>query len=75
MDKDIEIALISGGPPTLVALAAFVVGWWNKNAIQNVHLSINSRMDQLLAAANAQGRQDERNERGEDAGEDSLSNP
>ena len=33
------------------ALGACVLSWINRGKIQEVHLSINSRMDQLLVAA------------------------
>ena len=40
---------------TLVsALAALLVGFYNRKQIQNVHIDINSRMDQLLRAHGAE---------------------
>ncbi len=48
----------------VAALGACVLGWMNKGKIQEVHLSINSRMDQLLlearAAAHAAGATEQR---------------
>ena len=35
----------------ITAFSACVLSWINKGKIQEVHLSINSRMDQLLVAA------------------------
>jgi len=45
------IALIVAFPPTLVALLSLRRSKQNSSAIQEVHLSINSRMDELLKAA------------------------
>lgn len=60
MTEAVEVALIVSAPPTLVGLAALVASIHNSAKIQAVHLSINSRMDQLVQASLAQGRQDER---------------
>jgi len=50
----------------LAAMGACVLSWVNKGKIQEVHLSINSRMDQLLKeardAAHAAGASQQRNE-------------
>jgi hypothetical protein len=35
------------------ALGAFILSWINQGKIQEVHLSINSRMDELLREAKA----------------------
>lgn len=35
------------------ALGACILGWMNRGKIQEVHLSINSRMDELLREARA----------------------
>lgn len=57
---------------TLVsAVSALVVGVMNSLKIENVHLSINSRMDQLLASsalvAHSEGREEARKEAQESA--------
>jgi hypothetical protein len=39
----------------MAAVVATVVSWHNKTAIQEVHLSLNSRLDQLLKQARALG--------------------
>jgi len=43
-----------------IAFGAIAVGLYNAHKIQRVHISLNSRLSQLLRAAKAQGRQDER---------------
>lgn len=60
MTEAVQIAVIVAIPPTLLAAGALVASVRNGSKIQDVHLSINSRMDQLVAASKAQGRQDER---------------
>lgn len=62
----IWVALITAIPGTLVALLALVQIFRSKKAIQEVHLSINSRMDELLKSARgeakAQGKEEGRQE-------------
>ena len=53
-------SIIAAIPPTIAAIAALIVSIHNANRIQDVHLSLNSRLDQLVNASLAQGRQDER---------------
>ena len=64
--KEIIIALIAAIPPTFVAFLSLVNTKKNSNAIQNVHLSINSKMDDLLKATKgesfAEGREQGRSE-------------
>jgi hypothetical protein len=60
MTEAVQIALIAGVPPTLLAAAAFISSLHNASKIQSVHLSLNSRLTELVNAAKAQGRQDER---------------
>lgn len=43
------IAPITSVLSALAAAGAVLTSWRNRNAIQQVHVSINSRMDQLLA--------------------------
>ena len=46
----------------VLTLVSTIVGIWssrkNKHAIQEVHLSINSRMDELIIASRAEGKLD-----------------
>jgi hypothetical protein len=65
MSEAVTIALIVAMPPTLLGVASLIASIKNGEKIEGVHVSINSRMDQLLRAANAQGRQDERDDRRE----------
>jgi hypothetical protein len=48
MTDSIAIAIIAAAPPTLVALLAWIASKKNGKAILDVHLSMNSRLDQLL---------------------------
>lgn len=50
MTDTVQIALISAAPPTIVAMAALIVSIKSKEAIREVHLSLNSRLDQLITA-------------------------
>lgn len=52
----IIIALITTLPPTIMALLAWRGGNRNSKAIQEVHLSINSRMDELLKSSKAESK-------------------
>ena len=60
MTEAVQIALIVAIPPTLLAAGSLVASIKNGARIQDVHLIINSRMDQLVKASKAEGRQDER---------------
>ena len=60
MSEAITIALIVATPTTIASLAALIVSIRNGSKIQQVHIGINSRMDELVKASKAQGRQDER---------------
>jgi hypothetical protein len=66
-DPTITVALIVATPTTLLGILNFIQGRKNAKATQEVHLSINSRMTELLAAtkgeATAQGREIGRNEK------------
>ena len=59
----ILVALIAATPPTIAAVWAIISSKKNGVKIQEIHLSINSRMDELLEAtkiaARSQGRADE----------------
>lgn len=52
----IIVALIAAIPPTLVGILNFLKVKENSKAIQEVHLSINSRMDQLLSSSKAESK-------------------
>ena len=56
----VEIAMIVAIPPTIASVAALVMSIRNGTKIHDVHIGINSRMDELVKASKAQGRQDER---------------
>jgi hypothetical protein len=60
MTEAVTIALIAATPPTLMGGAALLVALKTKVKVQEVHLSINSRMDQLVKASVAVGAQEER---------------
>jgi len=60
MTTEIWVSLFAAIPPTLLALAALVASLKNAAKIQDVHLSLNSRLTELIATSNSQGRQDER---------------
>jgi hypothetical protein len=58
----IILALFTALPPTILALAALITSIHNGQKINDVHLSLNSRLSELLKASLAQGRQDERDD-------------
>jgi len=60
----IVIALIGAIPPTIMATATLISSFRNMDKLNDVHNQINGRMDQLIVASKAQGRQDERAENG-----------
>lgn len=60
MTTEIWVSLFAAIPPTLLALAALVASLKNSTKIQDVHLSLNSRLTELIATSKSQGRQDER---------------
>jgi len=62
MDRSIQIALIVAVGPTITAIASLLVALKTVKAVQEIHLSINSRMDQFLTASRAVGRQEERDD-------------
>jgi hypothetical protein len=65
MTDAVTVALIVAVPPTLLGIAQLISSMKNGSKIEGVHLSINSRMDELVRAAKAQGRQDERDSQAE----------
>ena len=64
MSDTVIIAAIAAIPPTLAALLALVKSIKVEKAVQEVHLSVNSRLDQLLKstslASHAEGMKAER---------------
>lgn len=60
MTTEIWVSLFAAIPPTIVALAALFASLRNAAKIQDVHISLNSRLSELIAASKTQGRQDER---------------
>ena len=62
MSDPVMIALITAIPPTMVAAGAVYLGLKNHRGIEDLHISVNSRMDQLLKergiASKAEGRQE-----------------
>jgi hypothetical protein len=65
--EPVLIALIVSLPPTVAATAALVMSIRNGRKIEDVHISLNSRLSQLLQAENAKGRQDERDSQNVDS--------
>jgi hypothetical protein len=70
MTEAVEIALIVSAAPTLVGVGAIVGQIRNRKAIAEVkgsiteiHLSLNSRLSELVEAAKAVGAQEERDKR------------
>lgn len=63
----IVIALLTALPPTIVALAALIASIKNSGKIHEVHLSLNSRLSELIIASKSQGRQEERDNQSADA--------
>ena len=55
MTQIVTVAIIASIPPTIAALAALIVSNKNHQAVREVHLSLNSRLDQLLGMARAAG--------------------
>ena len=47
----IVVALIVAIPPSVLGIVALILNRKTASAVNQVHLSINSRMDELLAAA------------------------
>ncbi len=56
MSEAILVALIAATPPTLMALAALIVGLGNRRKSEELHLLINSRLSELLASSTAAAR-------------------
>jgi hypothetical protein len=59
MTDPVTIALIAATPPTVVALGALVASIRNNTKIEELHISVNSRLTELLKqtgiAAHAEG--------------------
>lgn len=56
-------ATLTAGAAAITALATLWTTIRNGRKIKEVHEGINSRMDQLVTASHAQGRQDERDQK------------
>ena len=67
MSNEIIIALIITIPPTITSLVAVYLAVKSNKAIKEVHLVMNSRLDQLLKSSNAEaraeGKEEGRNEK------------
>ena len=64
IDPSVQIALINSLPGTLAAVFAgigVIMGFINRGSIKDVHLSLNSRLDQLVSASKDSGIVEERN--------------
>ena len=68
---NIDFAIVAQLVTAVSAIGAILMSWHNSEKIQEVHISINSRMDQLLAStelsARAIGAKEER-DRGQTQG-------
>jgi len=64
----IIVAAVSAVPPTIAATAAMVVALKSKQQIHELHMQVNSRMDELLrvsmTAARAEGVEAQRTKEG-----------
>jgi hypothetical protein len=52
VSEPLELALIVAVGPALLGTASLVLAIKNTNAIHEVHLSLNSRLDELLKTSN-----------------------
>ncbi len=53
MNDMLTVAVIASIPPTIAASAALIVALRNHSAVREVHLSVNSRLDELLKTSKA----------------------
>lgn len=56
LDQTVKVAIIASMPPTIVALAALITSLFNKKGIHELHISLNSRLSELLNARGAASR-------------------
>lgn len=56
MDMNTIAILVAAICPTLVALLSYLASLRNEKALQEIHISINSRLDELMTASNAVAR-------------------
>ncbi len=61
-DKAILLQISLAVLAIIPGILAVLIGIWNTHKIHEVHLTINSRLDQLVAASIAKGRIAERDE-------------
>jgi hypothetical protein len=50
VNDPVKIALIVATAPTIAAVGAVILGIVNKGGIKEMHMTMNSRLDQLLAS-------------------------
>jgi len=66
MSDPVLVAIIAAVPATIVAGGAVFLGILNRQGIKDLHISVNSRMDQLLEqkglASKAEGKAEQRAE-------------
>ncbi len=55
MSEAVVVAAIVAIPPTVAAVAALIVSIRTHSATREVHLSVNSRMDELLRVTKTSG--------------------
>lgn len=48
MSDAVLVGIVAATPPTLLALAALVTAFRNGRAVKEVHLAVNSRLDDLV---------------------------
>lgn len=56
----IILALVAAIPPTLTAIISLIMTLRNTDKLNEIHVSLNSRLSELVAASITQGRQVER---------------
>ena len=48
MTEPVQIALIVGAAPTILALSSAILGWVNRNKLQQVSAQVDGRLTELL---------------------------
>lgn len=54
MSEDVTVALIIAIPPTIIGLLNALLSWKHGAKLEQYHVQINSRMDQLLVTTAAE---------------------
>jgi len=62
IDSNIVTAFFTAVPATLLALGTLVTSLKNARKLDDVHLTLNSRLTELIKTTLAQGRQNERDD-------------